>query len=383
MRLMLTISVCPAVLTEDALKFIQPFPFAAVRVGLATPCLWAIARATEPGAVLLAPTTVAVTAFLGMTGVYVPQSLIFVGIQWAGPDITAIMQCLVPVLVALLSAMLGTEQLSLLKGSGIALAVSGAVVMLDPLHVSLASSQTDGIFVLVFQTFCYACFIITLARLLSSTPRPFTLFAWACTFATLALVATAAIYVPSTHWRAVPLRAWLTLGYCCLVVSVGAHGAISWAVRHVSATVPSLYTCLQPLCTSTLAAVVYGERLDVHEVVGMLLIVPGMVVTVWAKRREDLHKHERDESPPPRRSLSAAVEMQSGHTWQGKQRRTSFEAETMPLRAQEEGSVMHARRVSPLQGSSSRHKSGSGGTAVVRRSSGSRGSSASGAAPEQ
>ena len=277
-------------MSKAALRYIAPFPFATLRVAIAVPCLWALARVIEPGPPPRHLRAIAAYAFLGFTGVYLPQGLIFVGVKMVGPDVVAIMQPTVPVFVALLSSALGVERLSPLKAAGVVLAVGGAVVMLDPLHLSFGSAKTVGILILVLQCVSYAVFIITLARLLKHEPKPFTIFAAASTFGMLYLAATAGPDLFRIDVHTTPLSAWLVMLYCALVVSVCAHGSISWAVRHVSATVPSLYACLQPLCTTVLAALVYGDKLALHDAVGMALIVPGMVVTVWAKRREDVRE---------------------------------------------------------------------------------------------
>lgn len=276
--------------SKAALAYIPPFPFAALRVCAAVPFLWAIARHAEPAAPV-APATdrwaLARLGFLGLAGVYAPQGLIFVGVQMAGPQPTAIMQPTIPVYVALLSWLTGAERLSALKAAGILLAVAGALVVLDVRHLDVSSDKAAGMAVLLAQVVSYAVFIIALARHLARDPRPFSAFAAASTVGGVALLATAAPFMGAVDWRAVPPSAWATLAYCCLGVSVCAHASVAWAVRFVNATVPSLYTCMQPLCVAALMAAVYGEALVAVDLIGLALIVPGVVLTVWGKRRED------------------------------------------------------------------------------------------------
>lgn len=192
----------------------------------------------------------------------------------------------------MLSAATGAEPLTKLKGAGIALAVTGALEMLGVLQLSLHSKQSVGVLMLMLQSGGYAAFIVSLAHVLRYDARPLTVFAMACVLGEVLLAIAAAPYVRGTRWLAVPRLAWLAMLYCGVVVSVFAHGTVSWAVRHVSATVPSLYCCLQPLCTSVLAAVVYGDTLTVREGIGAALIVPGMVLPVWAKRKQDVHDRQ-------------------------------------------------------------------------------------------
>lgn len=91
-------SIC-AVISKIALEHVPPMVFAAARVGLAAPILWLIGRQLEQPQPCLTLRKVAVYAWLGFTGVFLPQGLVFVGIHLAGPDVTAIMQPTVPVMV--------------------------------------------------------------------------------------------------------------------------------------------------------------------------------------------------------------------------------------------------------------------------------------------
>jgi drug/metabolite transporter (DMT)-like permease len=220
------------------------------------------------------------------------------------------MQPVTPTMVALLAAAAGDERLTPLKVAGIALAVAGATVMLDLAHIDFRSAQTDGVLVLLISGFLYAVYMVGLSRVLAKTPRPFTIFAWASTFGAIGLAVTSLGFVTASELLAVPARAWVGVLYCAMFVSVFAQGAVSWAVCHVSATVPSLYSCLQPLCTTAGAAVIFGDRLLVRDGVGMALIIPGMAVTVWAKRRDDLAQRERDAYVP----LEVAGDAQAGES---------------------------------------------------------------------
>lgn len=290
------------------MQHIPPLPFAALRVCAAVPFLWAIARRVEPERRALDRRTAAWLAFFGLVGVYAPQGLILVGVHMAGPEPTAFMQPTIPVYVALLTWATGSERLSPGKALGVAAAVSGALVMLDFGHLDLTSGKGAGLLVVLLQVISYAVFIVCLPRHLASDPRPFTVCAWASTFGGLALTATAAPLMGGVDWGSVPWSAWATMAYCCLGVSVCAHASVVWAVKYVDATVPSLYVCLQPLCVAALAAAVYGEPLEARDVAGVALIVPGVLVTIWAKWGET--RAPMDAAPALEGHAEAGVEME-------------------------------------------------------------------------
>eukprot|EP00892_Ulva_mutabilis_P006514 jgi/Ulvmu1/4234/UM191_0007.1 len=275
-----------AVASKVALDYIPPFPFAAMRVGIAVPLLWGFAKLVEPGKVPCTYRHFLALAGLGITGVVLPQGLIFVGIRLVGPDIVAIMQPTIPVLVVLLTSALGYERLTLWKSLGVVSSVGGAVVMLDVTHIALHSSKSVGMLVMLIQVLSYAVFITALSRYLKQVPLPFTVCFWISAIGCLCLSVVGLYQVPDVQWHTIPGSAWAILFYAAIGVSFLAHGSISWAVKHVPPSVPSLYTCCQPLTATILSAVVYGDTLQLHHIVGMILILSGLFVTVFAQRAE-------------------------------------------------------------------------------------------------
>eukprot|EP01024_Parvocaulis_polyphysoides_P052624 TRINITY_DN5205_c0_g1_i1.p3 TRINITY_DN5205_c0_g1~~TRINITY_DN5205_c0_g1_i1.p3 ORF type:complete len:106 (-),score=10.64 TRINITY_DN5205_c0_g1_i1:507-824(-) len=59
-----------------------------------------------------------------------------------------------------------------------------------------------------------------------------------------------------------------------------------WAVGKVQAVIPALNTCLQPLITVTMVALVFNQYLAVRDFLSMSLIILGLLVVVWAKFNE-------------------------------------------------------------------------------------------------
>lgn len=152
--------------------------------------------------------------------------------------------------------------------------------MLDVAHIDLHSTQTVGMLVMLAQVSSYSVFIIMLSHYLKRVPRPFTVFCRASAAGAAMLAVIATTEAPMIAWAEVPTVAWLILVYCALVVSFMAHSSVSWAVQHMSATIPSLYACLQPAAVMIMSWIVYGDVLELVDLVGMCLILTGLFVTV-------------------------------------------------------------------------------------------------------
>lgn len=65
-----------------------------------------------------------------------------------------------------------------------------------------------------------------------------------------------------------------------------AHSANSWAVRHVAAVTPALFTCLQPFISMLGATLFLGMSVRVRDLGGLALILAGVLLVIFIKTQE-------------------------------------------------------------------------------------------------
>lgn len=218
---------------------------------------------------------------LAFVGVALPQTLIFVANQLAGPSIIAILSPAAPVYAAIFAAALRLERLTLVKVAGILLAILGAFVVLRPDKMQFGGQPTDmtaGIFVMIVQTMCYAAFLVFLKIRLQTRPYPFGIYAYASLIG-VTMIAVFSIFHPALarfDVGAVPPAAWGAVVYCGIVVSFWAHACNAWAVSKTSASIPALFSCLSPFLTGFLAYLVLGTTMgSTSDIIGLALNVTG------------------------------------------------------------------------------------------------------------
>ena len=93
---------------------------------------------------------------------------------------------------------------------------------------------------------------------------------------------------------------WLALTYATLFATLYAYNAYSWAGKRVSPAITTVYNTLQPVGTSLLSFIIMGTVVNIAEVLGGVLVMVGLVVTVWGRHTE-LRTHVS-----PRGMLSAS-----------------------------------------------------------------------------
>jgi drug/metabolite transporter (DMT)-like permease len=216
---------------------------------------------------------------LGMVGVALPQTLIFVCNKLAGPAIIAVLSPAAPVWAALLATSFKLELMTRVKAFGILLAVSGAFVVLRPDTMTFGqpTELTAGVFLMIFQTMCYASFLVALKIRLATRPYPFGIYAFASLLG-LAMIALFSLFTGLAAFdpSLVPKSAWGAVVYCGIVVSFWAHAWNSWAVSKTSASIPALFSCLSPFLTGFLSYLVLNETIgSASDIMGLALNVAG------------------------------------------------------------------------------------------------------------
>ena len=86
---------------------------------------------------------------------------------------------------------------------------------------------------------------------------------------------------------------WLALAYACVFATVYAYNAYSWAGKRVSPAITTIYNTLQPVGTSTLSVVLLGTVITLPEIVGGMLVMVGLVITVYGRQLEAAEDKER------------------------------------------------------------------------------------------
>lgn len=82
------------------------------------------------------------------------------------------------------------------------------------------------------------------------------------------------------------LLPWLGLGYATIFSTLYAYNAYSWAGKRVSPAITTVYNTLQPVGTSVLSVIFLHHVVTLPEIVGGLLVMIGLVITVYGRQRE-------------------------------------------------------------------------------------------------
>lgn len=270
-------SLIPGFLAPETLCIVRIGCAAVVFAGIAATLVRERIRWSDLGWLALA-------ALFGTGG---NQYLFLQGLQYTSPVDAAIISVIGPVLVLVISALLGRDRITWLKSIGIAVGASGALLTI--LYGGIAhfgSGHLTGNLLVFTAAFSYACYLIVVKKLMMRY-RPITVTAWMFGLSTLAMIPFLGRTLFTTDWSGFTPAAWGALAFVVLGATVTAYLCVAGGLRRLKPTTVSIYTYLQPVIASFVAILRGQDRTDWVKIVAALLVFAGVFIVTQSYRFED------------------------------------------------------------------------------------------------
>ncbi len=260
-----------------ALASMPALVLAALRVVSASVLLEVVRRVgRHPG---LAPKDRRAVLLYGLLGVSFNQVLFILGLSLTTAINTTILTATIPVFTLIAASVLGQEAMTLRAATAIALAGSGALLLLDVRNFDWHSRSFRGNLLLIGNAVFYS-FYLVLSRPILARYSALTIvsrvFLYGAGPIVLAAAPALAAFAPA---RVTPLS-WGSLAAVVLFCTVMPYLANSWALARTPASRVAFYVFLQPLVASALAVVVLRERLSAKILTAGGLILAGLAVSM-------------------------------------------------------------------------------------------------------
>ena len=209
---------------------------------------------------------------MGIIG-YGSMSFLFASsLQYLSASLAEMLLFTYPVLVSIMSFIIGAEQFSWHKGLALVICISGLFLILS---VSLTSISQFGVILGLGSAVVYSCYIMISNRVLKDV-HSLVATTYVCSAA--ALVFTIYTIVTDQLILTLPLTGWLSLlGIALFVTIVGILCFFSGIIR-IGAANTSIISTAEPAITVLISALVLGEQLTLLQGIGGLLIVASILV---------------------------------------------------------------------------------------------------------
>lgn len=223
---------------------------------------------------------------LGVVGVGVFYAAVPLAVEAGGISIAVVLLYTAPVWVVIGARLFLGESLTQRKIVLTAVSIAGVVLVSQGQGEGVQVSPAALLWGLV-AGITYACWFVAGKRLLARmTPRQ--LSSWILPVGALTLL-------PFVDFSGKSARAWLLLVGIGLVSTYAPVLAYYTGLRVVEASRASLVATIEPVIALTIAALVFGERLNLAGVVGAVLVVTAAILASLPARRPRDRRAGRDQ----------------------------------------------------------------------------------------
>lgn len=205
------------------------------------------------------------------------------GLSKTSPIDGSIIDTIVPILVLLLSVLLGLDRLTKLKVAGLLCGMAGAVAVVVTGHSGHFHAQLWGN-VLIFLCACVSSVYMVCFKKLVAKYRVTTVMRWLYCLAAVILLPFGAGQLVHTDF-ATMFRHALVPALCVFLLQTYLPNILfNYSLRFVSSTVSSIYTYLQPVVAIAVSVALGLDKLHFDTVIFALLIFlgVGMVLRSYA-----------------------------------------------------------------------------------------------------
>lgn len=209
-------------------------------------------------------------------GVVINQILFLAGLNLTTPINSSIILSINPVAVFVFAAIILSERISLIRGTGLAVGLSGILLLI--LHEGrpdLSSSTFLGNIYTLINTISWALYTVLIKRMLEKY-HPVTVMKWTFLFGMLVNIPVGYPQWSTTDWSSITFNAWLSIGFVVIFSTYLGYLLISFGLRRLSPTIVSSYTYTQPIIAAFVASMIGQDTINLIKIFSAALIFAGV-----------------------------------------------------------------------------------------------------------
>lgn len=185
------------------------------------------------------------------------QGLYIIGVGFTNPVDASVMSALTPILTMLLAAIFLRFPITLMKGSGVAIGLTGVLILILGSQAGAAATNPIlGDSLCFTAQLCAASYYVAFKNFITKY-SPFTLMKWMFIISAVTYVPICIPSILKIDFALLTTDVWLELGYIICFATFLGYLAIPFAQKYLSPTSVSMYCYFQPV-GATIASVLMG-----------------------------------------------------------------------------------------------------------------------------
>jgi len=219
-------------------------------------------------------------------GVVINQNLFLVGLDMTSPINSSIILSTNPIFAFVFAAFILKEDISLKKGVGLAIGLSGVLLLILQRGMPDVGSSTflGDIFTLT-NTISWAFYTVIIKKMLEKY-HPVTVMKWTFLFGMFTNIPVGYHQWSNMDWTSIPLNGWLAIGFVVVFATFLGYLLLVFGLKRVSPTIVSTYTYTQPVIAAYLATLLGQDHISAVMVISAVLIFTGVFVVSWQRNKK-------------------------------------------------------------------------------------------------
>ncbi len=214
------------------------------------------------------------------------KGMLMFGLSMTSPIDGSIISTISPVVVLIISVMVGIELFSKRKSLGVLLGFSGAVgVILTGSDTTHEGSGMEGNIMIFLCAVISAIYMVWFKRLLKKY-EPQTLLRWMFCIGAIALLPFGYKDLTEVDYAKFDTHAWLAVGYLVTMTTYVPNLFLTSALERVQPTVSSIYTYVQPAVAVGISVYFGIDKLELPTILFAILIFLGVGIVILAPKVE-------------------------------------------------------------------------------------------------
>jgi len=258
-----------------SLHLAEPFGLNVVRVGVSAVLLWLL--------YLLKPVNIKIEKgdrnrllLCAVTGIAINQLLFLKGLSLTYPIHAALLLLITPILIVFIAAWILKERLGLFKISGLALGVSGALVLiLAKEAVGNADNILMGDILIIINAVSYTIYFI-LVKPLMLKYNPVVILRWVFTFGLILVLPFGWVEFLEIPWGDYTAVDYTSIGLVVFTGTFLAYLFNLYGIKNLGASTAGFYIYTQPVFAALIAMIFLHEQLTMYKIIAALLIFSGV-----------------------------------------------------------------------------------------------------------
>ena len=208
-------------------------------------------------------------------------ALLFIGLQTTSPSSAAIILQLGVPFTILLSVLTLGERVHWRRGIGVSFTLLGVLIVIwRPEGVALSA----GLWFVAAAAFSGSVGAVLMKRVVDVSPFRFQ--AWVGLVSVISLTLCSLLFEQG-QWSAATAAGWplvVAVLFTALIVSVGAHSAYYYLIRHYEANLLAPLTLITPLATIAFGVLITHDNFDVRMGLGAALAIGGVLIVAIRRK---------------------------------------------------------------------------------------------------